>query len=1608
MTFDVAYSPDGSKLAVSNASGVDIWNTSTWEPEELINAYSTGSPLHDYLEGRFNPSSEPDGAVAWSGDGSKICFPTQEGILNIYNPSTGAVLATMDGQDDVIRAVAFSSDGTRVASGSFPSTASNAVLDPVAKVWNASTGALVKSRDGHSDGVASVSLNSDGSKCASVDKGNKVRVWNVSDGSVIEDISYSGVMACAFSPDNSMLAIGGSGIKIIDTSDWSTLHTLSHSDVWDLDWTSNSGTLASAGGTTVKTWNASTGANLKSYNSINYTPAGDQDMGLNGVAIAPNGSQVACCGAANAVEVWDTSTDEKLVEMDNHVGIIRSGDVSPDETKIAVGTFSSGDYDPDIVIFSVSTGEVLATCSGHTEQISCVDWSPDGTKLVSTSRDATVRIWNASTGALIRTINASASYTRHCEWSPDSTKIVSSSQYAGDKYQGYVEVWNASNGDNIRSWYEDGEFYWCCWSPDGTEVAGGGREDKIYTWNVSSGSKTGTFTGHGADVYSCDWSNDGYEIASSSADNEIKIWDVSSEECVLTKGGTVDVRCVAWSPDDTMVGSTRANSSIRIIDSSNGDVLRLSYENGCGTNALVWLDNDKFATFGDDGTARIFGTAGPQPPGKASNPSPANEATDVSTTADLSWTAGSGADSHDVYFGTTSPGDSKGNQAETTYDPGTMTDDTTYYWRIDEVNTQGTTTGDVWSFTTILEAPPSKATNPSPANSATGVSVAADLSWTAGSGATSHDVYFGTTSPGDSKGNQTETTYDPGTMSYDTTYYWRIDEKNAYGTTTGDVWSFTTQEESDNWTVYECSQLPGDATPSWYEQSSTELDDEAVLLSVIDDPCHSGNKLIKVDEMAGNYKEAWAYDWGMSPSTGATIVSRVKAFDTGADRYFEISFRDGVYQERMEAYANTLNMVYGGSSASVDTDDWHLYRITLQGTNIKVYQDEDTTPVLTDTFTNTDTSNFLRFGDTRTSETMASLYDWIIWDTTGAFAPGEGSPIPSYLIGAGPQPPSKATNPSPANSATDVSITADLSWTAGSGATSRDVYFGTTSPGDSKGNQTETTYDPGTMANDTTYYWRIDEKNTAGTTTGVVWSFTTEAPPPPPGQATNPSPSDEATDVSTTADLSWTAGSGATSRDVYFGTTSPGDSKGNQTETTYDPGTMDNDTTYYWRIDEKNAGGTTEGVVWSFTTAQVPAPGKATNPSPTNSATSVSITADLSWTAGSGATSRDVYFGTTSPGDSKGNQTETTYDTGTMSYETTYYWRIDEKNAGGTTTGDVWSFTTQAEPSGVEYTEARDKWEASSSETWETKDLSGYGVPANAVVEVTLKNGSSDDQRYGGVRAVGSGLDRKLELHEAEGGGDDLMTMHVQTNGSSQIQTYTESTGSVKFVLIGWWSSGAYVEKMSEAFKAGSSGSWVDKDLSSYGVPDNAVVEICLKNEPSDHERWAGVRANGSSLDRRVELHEAEGGGDDFATMFVQADGSGGVEVYAEDDSDVDFYVLGYWSTTPGTYTEKFVDVGKPSSDNTWQDRDLSGNSVPANAVCEMLMCNGKSDSENNMGVRENGSTISDRYFDVHESEGGGRDCIRMHVTADGDSTIEQYMEDVSDTAEFYLLGYWQ
>ena len=185
-------------------------------------------------------------------------------------------------------------------------------------------------------------------------------------------------------------------------------------------------------------------------------------------------------------------------------------------------------------------------------------------------------------------------------------------------------------------------------------------------------------------------------------------------------------------------------------------------------------------------------------------------------------------------------------------------------------------------------------------------------------------------------------------------------------------------------------------------------------------------------------------------------------------------------------------------------------------------------------------------------------------------------------------PPKTAYFPEPANEAEGVSVDVQLSWTGGYGSKLHTVYFGETfeEVDSATGGKTQgtTTYTPGTLKMAKTYFWRVDEFDVVETHKGNVWSFTTE------GAVSSPNPAKGDVDVTQAPVLTWTPGLGA-SHEVYFGTDSSSlelKGSGNLGSESYEPGQLDWNTTYYWRVDEANSANADSpwtGPLWSFTTA---------------------------------------------------------------------------------------------------------------------------------------------------------------------------------------------------------------------------------------------------------------------------------------------------------------------------------------------------------------------------------------------------------------------------------------
>ncbi len=193
-----------------------------------------------------------------------------------------------------------------------------------------------------------------------------------------------------------------------------------------------------------------------------------------------------------------------------------------------------------------------------------------------------------------------------------------------------------------------------------------------------------------------------------------------------------------------------------------------------------------FALFASE-WSRLF------PPGKAHQPTPAVEADGQPFDhLLLSWEGGMYGVWHHVYIGTAEPLDLLATTDQSHYVVLVLQRDTRYLWRVDEENADGYTTGETWSFRT--SAAPTQAANPTPANGAANIDAAGTiLTWTPGEAADSHDIYLGTTNPPPFVGNREQPAYDPGVLNNKATYYWRIDERNADGVTTGATWSFSTK-----------------------------------------------------------------------------------------------------------------------------------------------------------------------------------------------------------------------------------------------------------------------------------------------------------------------------------------------------------------------------------------------------------------------------------------------------------------------------------------------------------------------------------------------------------------------------------------------------------------------------------------------------------------------------------------------------------------------------------------------------------------------------------------------------------------------------------------------
>jgi WD40 repeat protein len=539
-------------------------------------------------------------SVAFSSDGKTIASGSYDNTIKIWDSSTGKVIRTLTGHSEFVRSVAFSSDGKTIASGSYDNTI---------KIWDSSTGKVIRTLTGHSSPVYSVAFSSDGKTIASGSYDNTIKIWDSSTGKLIRTLTghSSPVYSVAFSSDGKTIASGSEDktIKIWDSSTGKVIRTLTGHSSDTLSFSINNGKTVSFGSSvafssdgktiasgsddnTIKIWDSSTGKLIR-------TLTGHSSSVLS-VAFSSDGKTVASGSWDNTIKIWDSSTGKLIRTLTGHSQGVLSVAFSSD------GKIASGSEDNTIKIWDSSTGKVIPTLKGHSESVSSVAFSSDGKTVASGSYDSTIKIWDSSTGKLIRTLTGHSQGVLSVAFSSDGKTVASGS------WDNTIKIWDSSTGKLIRTLtgYSQGVLS-VAFSSDG-KIASGSEDNTIKIWDSSTGKVIPTLKGHSSIVSSVAFSSDGKTVASGSADNTIKIWDSSTGKLIRTlTGHSSSVNSVAFSSDGKTVASGSDDNSIKIWDSSTGKLIRTLTGHSSSVNSVAFSSDGKTVASGSaDNTIKIW------------------------------------------------------------------------------------------------------------------------------------------------------------------------------------------------------------------------------------------------------------------------------------------------------------------------------------------------------------------------------------------------------------------------------------------------------------------------------------------------------------------------------------------------------------------------------------------------------------------------------------------------------------------------------------------------------------------------------------------------------------------------------------------------------------------------------------------------------------------------------------------------------------------------------------------------------------------------------------------------------------------------------------------
>lgn len=299
-----------------------------------------------------------------------------------------------------------------------------------------------------------------------------------------------------------------------------------------------------------------------------------------------------------AMNLWQYPLPENI--LIGHAADLTGAQFSPDGTRILTTS-----EDKTARVWESASGRLMAILIGHQGKVSSARFSPDGSRIVTTSDDKTARVWDTVSGTPLVTLAGHTAWVFGAQFSRDGATIVTAS---ADKT---ARVWDSATGRALLTLSgHQLEVMAARFSPDGAQIVTASWDKTARVWDATTGKTLLTLAVGEGQALSAAFSSDGARIVTGSSDETFRVWEVATGKLM------VEIPAHGWGAQFNLDGtriirSGRGLSTAEVWDSTTGAlVLTLAGHDRELYSSRYNRDGTRIITASRDKTARVWDAAG--------------------------------------------------------------------------------------------------------------------------------------------------------------------------------------------------------------------------------------------------------------------------------------------------------------------------------------------------------------------------------------------------------------------------------------------------------------------------------------------------------------------------------------------------------------------------------------------------------------------------------------------------------------------------------------------------------------------------------------------------------------------------------------------------------------------------------------------------------------------------------------------------------------------------------------------------------------------------------------------------------------------------------------